>query len=229
MTHSPTDAPRIDTDLATPAAIDAAAAAEHETEGDPSGLTRRSMLQASVLSVGLLPVLADDGGRRAPQTPAAVDTPVGFKPQVLSPYATFPDDVAAKFRINYGAGGGARSNLSEAAPDDAHGRRTVVSSLTDASTVVFAKVTWAPEGTSGWHTHPGPVIVSVAQGSLELTNERDCVTRTYEAGQAFIDPGDGNVHVAANPSTTDQTVAYAAFLGVPHGGSPTIMVAPVDC
>jgi len=106
----------------------------------------------------------------------------------------------------------------------------IVSNLpSDASSVIVAKVTWEPEGTSGWHTHPGPVIVSVAEGELQLINERDCVERTYGAGEAFIDPGQGNIHVASNPSTTDTAVAYATFLGVPDGEPATVWVAPADC
>lgn len=105
---------------------------------------------------------------------------------------------------------------------------TIVSDLPhDASSVVFAKATWEPEGTSGWHTHPGPVVVSVVDG--EPVNERDCVTRTYAAGEAFLDSGQGNIHVASNPNSTDQTVAFATFLGVPDREPATAWVEPVDC
>jgi quercetin dioxygenase-like cupin family protein len=179
---------------------------------------RRTVLKAGAVTVGALgmgvPVTAQPSGQsELASTESSPDSPEGFSVEVLAGHATFPDDVAARFRMNYGSG-----------------TKTVVSNLPrDASSVIVAKVTWAPEGTSGWHTHPGPVIVSVAEGELELVNDRDCVARTYTAGEAFIDPGQGNVHVASNPSTTDQAVAYATFLGVPMGTPATVWVPPVDC
>jgi quercetin dioxygenase-like cupin family protein len=140
------------------------------------------------------------------------DAPVGFSAQVLAPHATFTDDVAATFRFKYADGG-----------------RTTVAQLRDASTVVMAEVTWEPGGTSGWHTHPGPVIVNIVEGSLELTNASDCVTRTYTAGEAFVDQGQGNVHVAVNPSTSERTRVVATFFGVPAGGAPTEFAPPAIC
>lgn len=147
-----------------------------------------------------------------PKSENVPDSPVGFGVEVLARHATFPDEVAAQFRLRYENG------------------RTVVSNLPrDASTVVFARVTWDPEGTSGWHTHPGPVVVSVVEGELLLVNARDCVPRTYGVGEAFVDPGRGSVHIASNPSTTDRAVAYATFLGVPDGKPATVWVPPVEC
>lgn len=187
------------------------------------GVLRRTVLKAGAVTIGALGMIGPaagsirgsgslDPGANASAS-EAVDSSEEFRVELLAGHARFPDDVAARFRINYDDGDGA-----------------IVSNLPrDASNVVVAKVTWYPEGTSGWHTHPGPVVVSVAEGELELVNERDCVVRTYSAGEAFIDPGQGNVHVASNPSTTDDAVAYATFLGVPDGTPATTMVPPVDC
>lgn len=201
----------------------APSATETIPTGSPTddGILRRTVLKASALTVGALAMspLASagptdsDGLEPSQDASSPVDSPSGFGVEVLSRHASFPDAVSAKFKLNYDDGAG-----------------TIVSNLPkDASTVIFAKVTWQPEGTSGWHTHPGPVIVSVAEGELEVVNERDCITRTYVAGEAFVDPGQGNVHVASNPSTTDTATAYATFLGVPDGGAPTIWTEPVDC
>jgi hypothetical protein len=46
------------------------------------------------------------------------------------------------------------------------------------------------------------------------------------AGQAFVDPGQGNVHIASNASGTDQAKAVATFFGVPAGSPATIMAPP---
>jgi quercetin dioxygenase-like cupin family protein len=184
------------------------------------GVSRRTVTKIGAMMVGAhslsIPVRAghigaEDAGDEGESS--ALDSPEGFGVEILTPHANFPDDVGAKFRMKYEGGDGA-----------------IVSNLPrDASSVIFAKVTWEPEGTSGWHTHPGPVVVSVAEGELELVNERDCVVRTYTAGEAFVDPGQGNVHIATNPSRTDRAVAYATFLGVPDGKPATVWVAPVDC
>ncbi|MGB9956441.1 cupin domain-containing protein [Haloferax prahovense] len=188
---------------------------EHE---QPTGVLRRTVLKASGLTVAALglsvPVAADpidhNGESKADRD---VDSPAGFTVELLAGHATFPDEVAATFRLKY---------------DD--GDRTIVSNLPrDASTTIFAKVTWDPAGTSGWHTHPGPVIVSVVEGELELINERDCIARIYSAGEAFIDPGQGNIHIASNPSQRENAVAYATFLGVPAGAPATVLVPPVTC
>ena len=201
-----------------------------EELGPGNGISRRTVLKASAASAAAIGMvtpatarnlakprdasLADGTGSCATgSTGGAVDEPAGFGVELLAGHAAFSDSVAATFRTRY---------------DD--GDRAIVSALPrDASNVLVAKVTWQPEGTSGWHTHPGPVIVSVVEGKLELINERDCVVRTYGVGEAFIDPGQGNVHVASNPSTTDIAVAYATFLGVPDGQPATVWVEPVAC
>lgn len=188
--------------------------------GPGNGTLRRTVLKAGTATLGALglgmitPVTASSRESTHSSEIEEPDSPVGFGVEILAGHANFPDAVAAEFRTTYDEGD------SEA----------IVSDLpSDASSVIFAKVTWEPEGTSGWHTHPGPVIVSVAEGELRLINERDCVERTYGAGEAFIDPGQGNIHIASNPSTTDTAVAYATFLGVPDGEPATVWVAPADC
>jgi hypothetical protein len=80
------------------------------------------------------------------------------------------------------------------------------------------------------HTHPGPVIVNVAEGELVYVQAGDCVERSYPMGTAFVDPGRGNVHTAFNP-TDGETVLIATFFEVPETGPLTITegVVPGDC
>lgn len=161
-----------------------------------------------------------------------VDSPEGFSAEVLAPHATFPADVAMEFRINYADGDADGTKTPEgtttpegtATPADADEAVT----LRDASTVVFAKLTWEPGGRTGWHTHPGPVIVNVTEGELQIVTAEECTSRTYTAGEAFVDPATHD-EIATNPSDTEQTVAYATFLGVPDGGPPTEFLEPQDC
>lgn len=146
---------------------------------------------------------------------AEPDRPDGFKARILAAHTDFADDVATQFRFTYSEPG---DN-----PDE------IVADLGSAGTIVIAEVEWEPHGSSGWHTHPGTVVVAIVEGALEVTNAEDCVTRTYEAGQAWIDPGQGNVHVAVNPSGEDRTLVYATFFGVPNGEPGTVPVPAADC
>jgi quercetin dioxygenase-like cupin family protein len=69
---------------------------------------------------------------------------------------------------------------------------------------VTQQVTIAPGGTTGWHSHPGPVLVTVRSGALTLVYADDptCKGRTYTAGQSFVDRGDETVHTALNLGST---------------------------
>jgi quercetin dioxygenase-like cupin family protein len=89
----------------------------------------------------------------------------------------------------------------------------------DASDVVVQQLTIAPGGHTGWHSHPGPVVVLVTTGELTLymADDKKCRPHTYTAGQAFIDHGRGNVHIARNEGATAVGL-YATYLDVPVDG-----------
>ena len=86
---------------------------------------------------------------------------------------------------------------------------------------VTQQITIAPGGTTGWHSHPGPVLVTVKSGALTLVYADDptCAGRTYTAGQSFVDRGDETVHTALNLGT-ESVELWATYLvpGVP--GAP---------
>ncbi|MBA3244139.1 MAG: hypothetical protein H0T61_03055 [Actinobacteria bacterium] len=76
---------------------------------------------------------------------------------------------------------------------------------------------------SGWHIHPGVVIVQVEQGSLSYTGA-NCVKKTYAAGDSFIEI----------PNTTARVVGvgYAKFTAtfiVGHGDPLSVNTAAVTC
>src|SRR5262245_24908431 len=48
---------------------------------------------------------------------------------------------------------------------------TGVSNAPDAGEVAVQEVTIAPGGTTGWHSHPGPVVVVVKAGALTYVRE----------------------------------------------------------
>jgi len=83
---------------------------------------------------------------------------------------------------------------------------------------------------SAWHTHPGPVIVTLRSGSLtyQTAAANTCSNRLYPAGRGFVDPGFGHVHrVIAGPSGAE---LYATFLLPPGSENHLIPTsAPEEC
>jgi quercetin dioxygenase-like cupin family protein len=71
---------------------------------------------------------------------------------------------------------------------------------------VLQHLRFAPQQSTGWHTHPGPNIVLVVTGSLTLTDEH-CNVTTYGPGQGFATGLD--VHQAvAGPDGSDFYAFY---------------------
>jgi quercetin dioxygenase-like cupin family protein len=130
--------------------------------------------------------------------------------ELLTQISEFPDDVAMQIRNKF------------------VGRHTDVTNLHDASNIAVAKVTLQPKAVFPWHTHPGPVLITVVEGDFVYVLAEDCLERWYLPGQAVVDAGFDNVHTAFNPSHSDETVLVATFLNVPHGGPLTIPVEGPD-
>ena len=101
----------------------------------------------------------------------------------------------------------------------------------ETSDVVVQQITIAPGGHTGWHSHPGPVVVTVTAGELTYYpgHDKKCRPHVYSAGESFVDPGRGNVHIAFNEGTVPM-VLYATYLDVPVGGAFRIDVPdPGNC
>jgi quercetin dioxygenase-like cupin family protein len=101
---------------------------------------------------------------------------------------------------------------------DHHASGTNVIQVRDAQDTVIQQISFQPGGHTGWHSHPGPALVLVTQGELTLFSSEDptCTGRTYSAGQAFIDPGQGHVHIG-RASHTQNTVLWVTYFDVPPG------------
>jgi quercetin dioxygenase-like cupin family protein len=83
----------------------------------------------------------------------------------------------------------------------------------DPVDVRVQEVTVAPGGRSGWHHHPGMVIVAVQTGVVTVV-EADCDTTTYGVGSpngsVFVESGDQPMEVR---NATDQpAMLYATFI-----------------
>jgi quercetin dioxygenase-like cupin family protein len=91
----------------------------------------------------------------------------------------------------------------------------------DGAEVYVQHLSLAPNLVFAWHTHPGPVVVTVRSGSLTYQDAgpNSCRNRTYTAGEGFVDPGFGHVHrVIAGPSGAEiySTFLPSARVGEPH-------------
>jgi quercetin dioxygenase-like cupin family protein len=164
-------------------------------------IKRRSLIVAlatvAAVTAVILGPLAAQGGHGGP---IHVDVLTDIAPGNLG--GEFTDDVSLQFRYRLDGE-----------------RRTKVINSHDPSRTVVAEITVDPNGQFPWHTHPGPVVVNVAQGHLTYV-QFDCVHHEYPAGTAFIDPGRGNVHTAfAGP---DGAVLIATFFEIPDSGPLTI-------
>ncbi|HLC12484.1 MAG TPA: cupin domain-containing protein [Chthoniobacterales bacterium] len=68
-----------------------------------------------------------------------------------------------------------------------------------ATDVYVVRVTFPPGGSTGWHKHPGPSLITVVSGTL-TAYDSNCTPHVYNAGECFIDKGD-HVHLVRNEGT----------------------------
>ena len=78
--------------------------------------------------------------------------------------------------------------------------------------IVVRQHDYAPGGTTGWHSHPGPVFITVKTGQLTFYEVDDptCTPKVVNAGEGYVDSGHG--HIARNESgapATDISVILA--------------------
>ena len=78
-------------------------------------------------------------------------------------------------------------------------------------------------GTTGWHAHPGPVLVIVTTGSVTKYSAQDCTAHTYTAGQAFVEHGPTDENLVRNDGSVpaETLVTFITPPGAPiHHDSP---------
>jgi quercetin dioxygenase-like cupin family protein len=100
----------------------------------------------------------------------------------------------------------------------------------DGADVFVQHVRFGPNASTGWHTHPGPALVTVVKGSLtyEDAEANTCNSVTYEAGEGFVDRGFGHVHRAI--AGADGVDFYVVYL-LPPGAATHVIAAsaPAEC
>jgi quercetin dioxygenase-like cupin family protein len=97
---------------------------------------------------------------------------------------------------------------------------TVSSLMTCGATAcdtAYQQLTIPPGGHTGWHTHPGPTFVAVAQGEGTLYHGMSgCPVMKYATGSGFMQPPT-EVHNMRNEGSTP--LVLWAFYALPPGTS----------
>jgi quercetin dioxygenase-like cupin family protein len=86
------------------------------------------------------------------------------------------------------------------------------------SDVYVTHLTIKPGGHGGWHSHPGPSIITVKSGTASFYDECDDFTlQTHAAGTGFVEDA-GCVHLLANEGDVDLEVVVVQIvpLGAPR-------------
>ena len=94
------------------------------------------------------------------------------------------------------------------------------------SDLYVTKHTFQPGGQTGWHSHPGPSLITVIEGTLTVYHD-DCTFETFSAGESFTDIGCGDVHNVVNE--TGAEAKDVAVQIVPHGAMRRIDVDDPGC
>ena len=97
----------------------------------------------------------------------------------------------------------------------------VILHMKGATDVLQTDLIFQAGGTTGWHIHPGPVVVVIKSGKLTEIHSNGCMT-VHDTGSAFFE-SPGEVHNVVN-QTNGVTEVYATFLS-PAGSQPLIPVA----
>jgi quercetin dioxygenase-like cupin family protein len=120
--------------------------------------------------------------------------------------ATPPSGIAAELL--------ARGTVARAGHVRAAGVKLATRGPIDVATV---HVTFQPGGSTGWHVHPGPALVTVKTGQLTLHRAKGCRSRTFSAGQTFLEFGPDDVNLTRNETggVTETLVTFLLPVGAP--------------
>jgi len=129
---------------------------------------------------------------------AFATAPSGVLSGTVAARGSFVDPVDIKFKVDGGS--------------------NEVIHVNGARETVMQEIVLAPNGSTGWHSHPGPVVVVIKSGTMTFY-DHTCVVRTYRAGEAFVDSGQGHVHIARNLDQAQNLTLWATYFDVPPGGA----------
>lgn len=102
---------------------------------------------------------------------------------------------------------GYKLKLDTKGPTDVHVVRNTLAADPDGAGPL-------PGGQSGWHTHPGPSLITVTSGTIWAYEGDDptCTPQIYSAGEGFVDPGGGHVHLLRNEASVPAATVAVQLL-----------------
>lgn len=95
--------------------------------------------------------------------------------------------------------------------------------------IAVQRIVFQPGGQSGWHSHPGPVFISVVEGTMTFyeSNDPNCSPIVRHAGEGFLDVGD-HAHIARN-ETSDPATNVVTYLAPPGAALRIDKPNPGNC
>jgi quercetin dioxygenase-like cupin family protein len=163
---------------------------------------RRHMRRPAVLATGLAAVALGLAASALTASPARATPPAGINTDLLGSGTTL-----GGFKIHVDG---------------------IKVASKDAAGFTVAHLTFAPGGTTGWHVHPGPVLVIVKSGSVTKYSADDCSAQTYTAGQAFVENGPTDENMVRNEgSAAAETIV--TFITPPGAPIRDDAPAPPGC
>jgi quercetin dioxygenase-like cupin family protein len=100
----------------------------------------------------------------------------------------------------------------------------------DVSDVYNVRNTFVPGGHSGWHTHPGPSLITITAGQITVYEDDGlCQGKTYNAGDGSLDLGSGHAHLIKNEGSVNAVTVVTQI--IPHDAARRIDVdsVPTNC
>ncbi len=92
------------------------------------------------------------------------------------------------------------------------------------SDVYFQDLVVGARGHSGWHSHPGLLLVTVKEGSVDWYGQ-DCAKRSFRSGQSFTEAATPHEVVNPGPTNAHLLIAYITKRGAPRRAED----APPSC
>lgn len=90
----------------------------------------------------------------------------------------------------------------------------------DAVDLVVRTHDYAPGGSTGWHTHPGPVFITVLEGAVTFYEADDptCSGKVVYAGEGYVDTGRGHYGRNETGQPARDVTVIVAPVGLPFRG-----------
>jgi quercetin dioxygenase-like cupin family protein len=76
--------------------------------------------------------------------------------------------------------------------------------------IAAQRIVIAPGGTLGWHSHPGPTVVTILRGTMSFYHAEHCTMEIeYGPGSSFFNMPD-EIHMARNEGS-EELVVFASY------------------